>query len=92
VLIQGLFDGSGGDHHIPRRRRRSHAVDIRRDQEGGQKHVGVGVVRQDDQGGRGRDERDGVVVLLVGGARQRSISGSAEQLDGFVEVLIKAYV
>jgi hypothetical protein len=50
------------------------------------------VVRQDDQGGQGRDERDGVVVLLIGRARRRSISGSAKQLDGFVEVLTKAYI
>jgi hypothetical protein len=92
VSIQGLFDGGGGDHHVPRRRRRSHEVDIRRDREGGQKHGGAGVVGQDDQGGWGRDERDGVVVLSVGGARRRSISGSAEQLDGFVEILTKAYV
>jgi hypothetical protein len=67
-------------------------VDIRRDREGGQKHRGAGVVRQDDQGGRGRDKQDSIVILLVGGARRRSISGSAEQLDGFIEVLTKAYV
>jgi hypothetical protein len=33
-----------------------------------------------------------MVILLVGGARRRSISGSPEQLDGFVEILTKAYI
>jgi hypothetical protein len=50
------------------------------------------VVRQDNQGRQGRDKQDSIVVLLVGGARQRSISGSPKQLDRFIEVLTKVYI
>jgi hypothetical protein len=69
VSVQGLFDRGGSDHHVLGGRRRSHKVDIRRDREGGQRHRGAGVVGQDDEGGQGRDEQDGMVVLSVGRAR-----------------------
>jgi hypothetical protein len=91
VLVQGLFDRGGGDHHVSRRRR-GHDVDIRRDRENRGKHGGRRMVGHDDQRGWSRDERDGVVVLSVGGAKPRSISRGPEQLGGFVDVLINAYV
>ena len=71
VSISRLFDGSSGDHHVSRGRG-SHEMDIRRDREEGQKHGGAGMVGGNDQGGRGRDERDGVVVSSMGGTRARS--------------------
>lgn len=50
------------------------------------------MVGHDGEGGRGRDERDGVVVLSIGGARQRSVGGDGEQLHGVVDVLTDAFV
>lgn len=92
MSVQGLFNGGSRDHHVPRRRRRSHDVDVRRDRDDRENHGGRGMVGHDDQRGWSRDERDGVVVLSVGGAKMRSISGGPEQLGGFVDVLTRAYV
>lgn len=67
-------------------------MDIRRDREERQRHGGVGMVRRNDQGGRSRDEWDGVVILSIGGTRARSIRGSCGRFDGFVDILTAAYV
>jgi hypothetical protein len=89
VSISRLFDGSGGDHHVSGRRR-SHDMDIRRDREEGEKHGGAGMVGRNNQGRRGRDERDGVVVSSMGGTRARTIGGSSGRFDGFVDILTVA--
>ena len=89
VSISRLFDGSSGDHHVSRGRG-SHEMDIRRDREEGQKHGGAGMVGGNDQGGRGRDERDGVVVSSMGGTRARTVGGSSGRFDRVVEILTVA--
>ena len=90
VSISRLFDGSSGDHHVSRGRG-SHEMDIRRDREEGQKHGGAGMVGGNDQGGRGRDERDGVVVSSMGGKRARSVTGrKTAGFDGFMDILREA--
>jgi hypothetical protein len=89
VSISRLFNGSGSDHHVSGRRR-SHNIDIRRDREEGEKHRGTGMVRRNNQGRRGRDERDGVVISLIGGTRARTIGGSSGRFDGFVDILTVA--
>ena len=89
VSISRLYDGSGGDHHVSRGRD-SHEMDIRRDREEGQKHGGAGMVGGNDQGGRGRDERDGVVVSSMGGTRARTVGGSSGRFDRVVEILTVA--
>jgi hypothetical protein len=89
VSISRLFNGSGSDHHVSGRRR-SHNVDIRRDREEGEKHGGVGIVRRNNQGGRGRDKRDSMVVSSIGGTRARTIGESSGRFDRFVDILTVA--
>jgi hypothetical protein len=48
------------------------------------------MVRRNNQGRRGRDKRDGVVVSLIGGTRARTIGGSSGRFDGFVDILTVA--
>lgn len=67
-------------------------MDIRRDREDGWEHGSARMVGHDDQGGWGRDEQDGVVVLSMGGTRPRSIGGSSDRFGGFMDVLTGAYV
>jgi len=50
------------------------------------------MVRRNNQGGRSRDERDGVVISLMGGTRVRTIGGSSGRFDRFVDILIVAYM
>jgi hypothetical protein len=91
VSISRLFNGSGSDHHVSGRRR-SYDVDIRQDREEGEKHRGAGIVGRNNQGGRGRDKRDGMVVLLIGGTRARTIGGSSGRFDRFVDILTVACI
>jgi hypothetical protein len=91
VSISRLFNRSGSDYHVSGRQR-SYDVDIRRDREEGEKHRGVGIVRRNNQGGRGRDERDGIVVSLIGGTRARTIGGSSGRFDRFVDILTVACI
>jgi hypothetical protein len=67
-------------------------VDIRRDQEEEEKHRGVGIVRRNNQGGRGRDKRDSMVVSSIGGTRARTIGGSSGWFNRFVDILTVAYM
>jgi hypothetical protein len=48
------------------------------------------MVRCNNQGRRGRDKRDSVVVLLIGGTRARTIGGSSGWFDRFVDILTVA--
>jgi hypothetical protein len=45
------------------------------------------MVRRNNQGRRGRDERDGIVILLIGGTRVRTIRGSSSRFDRFIDIL-----
>lgn len=91
MSISRLFDRSGGDYYVSRRRG-SYNIDIRRDREEGQKHRGVGIVGGNGQGRQSRDEWDSVVILSIGRRRARRIRGSSSQFDGFVDILTVAYV